>query len=124
MNSCGSDGGDMCVSRSMLATHRLVRTARPRKSFAAPTLDRKQLSKYGYFDMPPQPNEVRSLRAAVRIMRFGPARGRTKVPEKHAEIMTTVGRPPQESETIASSLSGERMRSPSTSPPGVPCELK
>src|SRR5262245_22476018 len=67
----------------------------------------RQPSQYVYWFSAEHPNDVRSCRAAVRIIRFcfcmlGP----TKTPEKQAEISTTVGLSPQARSRIRSNICG------------------
>ncbi len=57
-------------------------------------------------------------------MRLGRARGATNTPEKQAEMITTVGRSPQASSTISERPAGVSMPRPTSTPSGLPCELK
>src|ERR1700760_4998302 len=96
----GGGGGRMPVSVSLSATQ--VCTAGPSatKSCAFGSTFSMQASKYGYLSLSLQPNDERSGRAAVRIIRLLSASAGTNTPEKQVEMITMVGRRPQALEII------------------------
>src|SRR5262245_36549549 len=107
MLTCGSEGGVAPSFISRAATQSCTFLPSAGKSCDWGSDSSTHWSKNVYMLASPQPNDVRSRRAAVMIMRLGDCKTGMNTPEKHAETTTTVMRSLQDCSTIWAMVRGD-----------------